>query len=180
MSQVLLDGLYGERADIVALAVALSRRLGYAAGTSSDPNEPDWPVVYIELPTGQVSWHFSANDFAACVPGGLPEYPTAWDGHDTAEKYRRVREFVRTPAPTQFNLWGYWTAVDNLKSIGDGVSEATVTALGHAHVDERLEMGLSVGSRVLVRNDRLYGAGGPVLLVEPSGIIGHAQLHRKG
>lgn len=104
-------------------------------------------------------------EFAKTAPGRLPQ---------------RVQDAVAVAAAAvgealqQFNLWGYWAAVDSLKSIGDGVSEATVTALGHAHVDERLEMGLSVGSRVLVRNDRLYGAGGPVLLVEPSGIIGHA------
>lgn len=39
------------------------------------------PVVYIELPTGQVSWH-------------MPEHPRAWDGHSTSLKYRRIRQFV--------------------------------------------------------------------------------------
>ena len=44
-----------------------------------------WPVLYIELPTGQVSWQ-------------MPPHPEAFDGHDTAEKYRRIWEFAdQTP-----------------------------------------------------------------------------------
>ncbi|MDI3315863.1 MAG: hypothetical protein QJR12_16785 [Mycobacterium sp.] len=38
-------------------------------------------VVYIELPTGQISWH-------------MPEHPQPWDGHTTQEKYQRIRQFV--------------------------------------------------------------------------------------
>lgn len=37
-------------------------------------------VVYIELPTGQVSWH-------------MPEHLKPWDGHTTEEKYRRIRRY---------------------------------------------------------------------------------------
>jgi len=44
--------------------------------------------VYIDLPTGQVSWHY--HDSHAYLFEGLPPYPGEWDGHDTAEKYRRL------------------------------------------------------------------------------------------
>ena len=75
------DQDYGVPYPLVFLALAYATQLGFAAGVRIDPAEPTWPTVYIELPTGQVSWH-------------MPEHPTAWDGHDTTEKYRRVREYV--------------------------------------------------------------------------------------
>jgi hypothetical protein len=63
----------------MALAVAVLE--GWRGGIKLDPQEPDWPVVYIELPTGQVSWH-------------VPAYAGEWDRHDTEEKYRRCRAFA--------------------------------------------------------------------------------------
>ena len=47
-----------------------------------DPVDPRPIVVYLELPTGQVSWH-------------LPAHPEQWDGHDTATKYDRIAAYVR-------------------------------------------------------------------------------------
>lgn len=75
------DTDYDTRFRLVWQAVDHARAVGYSAGVRIDPTEPEWPVVYIELPTGQVSWH-------------MPQHPETWDGHDTAEKYRRLREFV--------------------------------------------------------------------------------------
>lgn len=54
--------------------------IGYSAGIRIDPQEPEWPVVFIELPTGQVSWH-------------VPQHEVVWDGHTTEEKYQRIKEF---------------------------------------------------------------------------------------
>lgn len=84
-----LNGVYAERANVVALAVEMARRLGYPIGALNDANEPGWVVVYIELPTGQVSWHYSADDFLRCFPRGLLAHERAWDSHDTATKYAR-------------------------------------------------------------------------------------------
>ena len=75
------DTDYSRRYPLVFEAVAVALTLGYLAGIRIDPNEPEWPVAYIELPTGQVSWH-------------LPQHPVVWDGHDTEEKYRRCKEFA--------------------------------------------------------------------------------------
>ncbi len=75
------DTDYETRFGLVWQAVDHARAVGYPAGVRIDPAEPEWPVVYIELPTGQCSWH-------------MPQHPETWDGHDTDEKYRRVREFV--------------------------------------------------------------------------------------
>ncbi|WP_191304451.1 hypothetical protein [Lentzea cavernae] len=76
------DQNYDVRYRLVWQAAGLARDVGYDAGIRIDPNEPEWPVVYIELPDAQVSWH-------------MPQHPVAWDGHDTEEKYRRVRAFVQ-------------------------------------------------------------------------------------
>ena len=75
------DEDYDERYVLVIDALGAALSSGYKAGFRIDPTEPEWPVAYIELPTGQVSWH-------------LPQHPVAWDGHDTAEKYRRCRKYA--------------------------------------------------------------------------------------
>jgi hypothetical protein len=75
------DTDYVARYPLVFRALSLALGAGYAAGVRIDPAEPEWPVVYIDLPTGQVSWH-------------MPQYAAKFDGHTTAEKYRRVREFI--------------------------------------------------------------------------------------
>jgi hypothetical protein len=72
---------YDERNAAVVLCVGYAMRAGYEAGFRIDEEEPAWPVAFIELPTGQVSWH-------------LPEFPLEWDGHQREEKYLRVKEFV--------------------------------------------------------------------------------------
>ena|SRR5690348_10523945 len=75
------DTAYEERYKLVLDAVATAAYLGLRAGFRIDPDEPEWPCAYIELPTGQVSWH-------------MPQHPVAWDGHSTEEKYQRIRRFV--------------------------------------------------------------------------------------
>lgn len=75
------DTNYEARYPLVLWAVSTAADEGLPAGFRNDPSEPDWPVAYIELPTGQVSWH-------------LPQHPTAWDGHSTATKYARCRAYA--------------------------------------------------------------------------------------
>jgi hypothetical protein len=78
---VLNDENYVTRYPLVFQAVHLALELGYPAGFRIDPAEPTWPVAYIQLPNGQVSWH-------------MPQHPTPWDGHTAAEKHDRIREFI--------------------------------------------------------------------------------------
>jgi hypothetical protein len=74
--------VYASRNQLTYRALGEASRLDYEVGIRLDPTEPTWPVVYIQLPTGQVSWH-------------VPQHLYDWDGHDTAEKYRRLREYVK-------------------------------------------------------------------------------------
>ena len=49
----------------------------------------DWHgCVYIDLPTGQVSWHY--HDSQEYLFSHLSEYNSEWDGHSTEIKYERL------------------------------------------------------------------------------------------
>ncbi len=74
---------YAERNRLVALLSKL-----FPGSLEVDPKEPDWPVVIIELPTGQVSWHVpkAQLEWFVHLPSGL----FVWDGHTTDEKHRRI------------------------------------------------------------------------------------------
>ena len=89
---------YEERNRVVALLAAL-----FPSSLERDPAEPldEWSwVVLIELPAGQVSWHFNAD----LLPlfDHVPRHAGRnWDGHTTEQKYERVRQTIeklrRTP-----------------------------------------------------------------------------------
>jgi len=85
------DQAYEERNRVVA---ALARL--FPAGlkrTSIEGWDTEWQgCVYIDLPVGQVSWHY--HDTHADLFDGLPPYAGEWDGHTTAEKYRRLAALV--------------------------------------------------------------------------------------
>jgi len=86
------EKLYTERAQcVIALARAASA-LGCRVGFREDPDlgsaTAQWPVLFIDLPTGQVSWHLTVEDRRSAVDIGA--YLGEWDRHDTPEKYRRL------------------------------------------------------------------------------------------
>ena len=81
------DGAYLERNQLVALLSKV-----FPAGkkqTAIEGWSEDWHgCVYIDLPTGQASWHY--HDSQAYLFDHLPEYQGVWDGHTTDEKYERI------------------------------------------------------------------------------------------
>lgn len=95
------DGAYLERNRCVALIARMAIALGLRVAVSKTPIEgwsEDWHgCIYIELPTGQVSWHFHASQ--AHLFEGLPHRPATWDGHDTPLKYERVANAYRFTLP---------------------------------------------------------------------------------
>lgn len=89
MTETDLNAAYTERTHLVALLAQL-----YPSGWDyADPSTPDWPVVFIDLPTGQAAWHISPEDWwiCACVPR---RHNAERDGHTTAEKYQRIRDLI--------------------------------------------------------------------------------------
>lgn len=71
---------YDQRRSGILAAMVVADSLGFVTGYRIDPKEPDWPVAYIKLPQGQVSWH-------------MPQFPEEWDGHTTEEKHLRIARF---------------------------------------------------------------------------------------
>lgn len=96
------DRAYRERAQLVALLAALyPSHIGH-----SDPHEPDWAVVIIESPAGQLSWHVAPGDmdlFAHVQP--TSRIFRGWDGHSTDEKYERVRALAAAAAAAPRPSW---------------------------------------------------------------------------
>lgn len=88
-----LDQVYTERNTLVALISTL-----YPSWWAIDPVNPDWPVIYIDFPAGQLSWHVSRDEFASLFSGLKHKDEVAlsqeWDEHTTDEKYRRIREYT--------------------------------------------------------------------------------------
>jgi hypothetical protein len=94
-----MEEAYLDRNQLVQAMAKMAVKLGYNAGIKHDP---EWPIIYIELPTGQVSWHIPRKELIV----ELPEYSGVWDNHDLDEKRKRIEEYCnktddvrqRTPA----------------------------------------------------------------------------------
>ncbi len=84
------SALYRERHHLIA---HLAASYPSVMVLNADPGEPDWPVLYLSLPTGQVSWHIAPADMDLFrhVPIGT----ATWDGHDVIEKYNRLDAHTR-------------------------------------------------------------------------------------
>ncbi len=74
-----------------ALVCALSKE--YSGGLGIDANmeqtNPQWRhLVFLDLPTGQVSWHVHETELEMFAH--LPAYSKPYDGHTVKDKYVRV------------------------------------------------------------------------------------------
>lgn len=88
------NGAYRERAQLVAhLASLYPSQIAY-----TDPDAPDWAVVTVETPAGQLSWHIAPKDMDLFEhverQNGLV---LSWDGHTTEQKYERLRQLTIRP-----------------------------------------------------------------------------------
>lgn len=95
--------LYRERAHLVAMLARMAQRSGYAtARAHTDAASPDWSVIYIDTPEGQMSWHLSPDDLDLFphVPVVEPDDDRVrWDGHTTEEKYDRLARLIQKLEP---------------------------------------------------------------------------------
>ncbi len=91
------DQAYNERNRLVACLAS-----HYPAGikkTAIEGWDPAWHnCVYIDLPTGQASWHY--HDREADLFAHLPPYKGEWDGHTTDEKYQRIADLIAQMPPS--------------------------------------------------------------------------------
>ncbi len=85
------DDAYIDRNLAVLVLAKLAQQQGYTVGIKQDPKEPDWPVMMIELPSGQVGWHIPASELI----GEWEPFLGEWDGHNLNEKRQRLTEFIK-------------------------------------------------------------------------------------
>ena len=91
-----LDDAYFDRNQAVMLAARFALELGYVAGWKPNKDDPGWPILVIDLPTGQVSWHIPFGEAAPVALGTLAHgYDGEWDGHTVEEKRRRIDSFLQ-------------------------------------------------------------------------------------
>ncbi len=89
------NAAYAERNKLVALISSL-----YPSQLQRHPEEDlDWEddwrwLVFVELPTGQATWHLHDSDLQLFdhLRRDLP--PKKWDGHSTERKYERVLDLI--------------------------------------------------------------------------------------
>lgn len=72
---------YSRRNKAVIEALHHALEAGYPGGIRIDASEPEWPVVFMALECGQLTWH-------------IEQYADEWDGHDTDEKYARIGKYL--------------------------------------------------------------------------------------
>lgn len=92
------DLAYNERNKCVALIASL-----FPSSLERHPEEDaswedDWRwIVFVDLPTGQVSWHIHDSELA--LFDHVPRIQgRIWDGHTTEEKYDRLLRAIRARA----------------------------------------------------------------------------------
>jgi hypothetical protein len=88
-----ISGVYTERNRLVA-ALAVFYPSGRAKTAIEDWDKSWHNCVYIDLPTGQCSWHFQDSEMHLFKH--LPRYRRKLDGHTTDEKYDRLQKFATT------------------------------------------------------------------------------------
>lgn len=81
------NSVYRERAHLVAF---LTRIFPATLWRES----PEWAIIYIITPAGQLSWHIAQDDLDL-FQGTLWTSVNHWDGHDTEKKYLRLDSLNR-------------------------------------------------------------------------------------
>lgn len=96
--------VYTDRNQAAMLAARLAALQGWHIGIAADSQNPDplWPILFIDTPAGQVSWHVPVGE----LYGDWPDYNAPWDGHTIAEKQRRLVTLLWTLS-RQDVQWGH-------------------------------------------------------------------------
>jgi len=91
------DKVYRERNRLAALCGVMALKLGFKAGVKKhqgdDFKKDRENIIYIDLPTGQISYHI--KDCELNIFEIFPDYNDEFDGHDFDEKYKRILEYIK-------------------------------------------------------------------------------------
>lgn len=105
-SRGVMDGSYKTRNRRVMGAAAIARNCGMRVGAEWPTEGDGRPIVCIQLPTGQVSWHVAPDEKhrSRYVPSWniqvteLPLWGDGFDGHTGPDKSARIAAYVRAVA----------------------------------------------------------------------------------
>lgn len=92
-----LNEVYAERNRLALTLARLAHALGHDVCLAEDKeNGPDWFILFIETPAGQVSWHIPWGEVDAENLNLPYRFTAEWDGHTKAQANRRLEKW---------NLW---------------------------------------------------------------------------
>jgi hypothetical protein len=117
------NGAYRERARLVAyLAACYPSEIVEQAGQFAD----EWPVIFVDTPAGQLSWHLSRADLDlfSHVRAFIGESP--WDGHTTEEKYERLAELIPHATDTRILLIDAKRETSTVRNLLDDFTHAVI------------------------------------------------------
>ena len=83
-----LNDAYFDRNQAVMAFAAVCMGYAFPVGIKDDP---EWPILFIKLPQGQVSWHIPKAELI----GDWPAFEGEWDGHTLEQKRERITEFIK-------------------------------------------------------------------------------------
>ncbi len=151
------DAAYTERNQVVA---ALAKLFPSGTKRTDIPGwSEDWHgAVYIDLPTGQISWHY--HDSQAPLFADLPPYQGEWDGHTTEVKYERLAA-LQTAAPVAGDARARANAiydaalVDGTRGRSKLMAEQDIASIT-PHIEQAIIYGIAAA---LTAADRARGDG---------------------
>lgn len=108
-----INEVYSERNTCVSLIAKMALTLGFRVTLERDINESQWWIVYIQLPNGQVSWHFHQNQMEWFEGFPINTGSSVYDQHSDALKYQRVLSWVDSNPVT----------LDKIKTITDSFKQ---------------------------------------------------------
>lgn len=83
--------VYFDRNQLVkAFALAMKQK-GFTVGWKEDREDPFFVILFVDLPTGQVSWHVPCEEIDLSQ---WPQYRGNWDLHSTEEKRVRLSKYL--------------------------------------------------------------------------------------
>lgn len=136
------DGAYRERAQLVAWLAALHPAV---LAPAPDVDEDGWQILYLTAGGQQLSWHIAPAD--ADLFGHVQQVPSddpraQWDGHSTAEKYKRIQMLAAIEGPVQQSAVGR-----NAVAVMVRIREALAGSQVVPHIDTLRLLQLVLGTR---------------------------------
>lgn len=82
------DDIYWERNRLAAILARV-----FPSYLRMSLTAEEWSCVYINLPSGQISFHIPENEIIQFI-GLERNAPIEWDGHSDEEKWKRTLKFI--------------------------------------------------------------------------------------